>query len=311
MIILIYGPDNFRSREKLKEIVAHYKEANKKGLDLKYFDAAINGFDEFYTEIKQTSIFNEKKLVILRNVFSQDGFEKRFLENYKDILLSKNIILLFEEGKILANDKLLKLSKKDAQCQEFLSLGGERLRKWIRDEFKKRNSSAELGVAEKLIESVGDDLWQLNNEIEKLACFKAGDKVEVKDVGLLVRPKIETDIFKTIDAIAQKDKKRAILLLHKHLERGDSPLYLLSMISFQFRNLLVVKDLVEKQKPYYAILKTLKLHPFVIKKSYQQAMGFSYAELKKIYHKIFQVDLDLKTGKLKPETALDLFLTEI
>ena len=34
-------------------------------------------------------------------------------------------------------------------------------------------------------------------------------------------------------------------------------------------------------------------------------------QLKKIYQKIFQVDFDIKTGKIEPETALDLLLAEI
>ena len=34
-------------------------------------------------------------------------------------------------------------------------------------------------------------------------------------------------------------------------------------------------------------------------------------ELKKIYQKIFQIDLDIKTGKIEAETALDLLLAEI
>jgi DNA polymerase III delta subunit len=34
-------------------------------------------------------------------------------------------------------------------------------------------------------------------------------------------------------------------------------------------------------------------------------------ELKKIYRKIFQIDSDIKTGKIEPETALDLLLAEI
>jgi DNA polymerase III delta subunit len=53
------------------------------------------------------------------------------------------------------------------------------------------------------------------------------------------------------------------------------------------------------------------LHPFVVKKSYQQANKFTLQELKKIYQKIFKADLDIKTGKITPETALDLLLTEI
>ena len=135
--------------------------------------------------------------------------------------------------------------------------------------------------------------------------------IEVKDVELLVKPKIETDIFKTIDAIASKNKKQALELLHKHLEKGDSPLYLLTMINFQFRNLLIIKDLIRKGRPFYTFQKATSLHPYVVKKSYSQTQRFTIEELKKIYLKIFQVDLAVKTGKAEPETALDLLIAEI
>ena len=55
----------------------------------------------------------------------------------------------------------------------------------------------------------------------------------------------------------------------------------------------------------------MSAHPYVIKKTIQQARSFSLSELKKIYQKIFQVDLGIKTGKIEPETALDLFVAEI
>ena len=127
----------------------------------------------------------------------------------------------------------------------------------------------------------------------------------------MVRSKIETDIFKTIDAIAEKNKKRALELLHKHLEKGDSPLYLLSMINYQFRNLLIVKDFIERCKPYNIILRKSGLHPFVVKKSYYQSQKFSFQELKKIYRKVFQIDLNIKTGRIESEMALDLLIAEI
>ena len=83
------------------------------------------------------------------------------------------------------------------------------------------------------------------------------------------------------------------------------------MINFQFRNIIAVKDLIEKNKPYSVILQQTKLHPFVVKKSYWQAQKFSFPELKKIYQKIFQVDLAIKTGKIDSGLALDTLIAEI
>jgi DNA polymerase-3 subunit delta len=83
------------------------------------------------------------------------------------------------------------------------------------------------------------------------------------------------------------------------------------MINYQFRNLLIIKDLLEKRIPYEVIVKKSALHPFVVKKSYEQCRGFSFTELKKIYQRIFQVDLDIKTGRIEPEMALDIFVAGI
>ena len=87
------------------------------------------------------------------------------------------------------------------------------------------------------------------------------------------------------------------------------------MINFQFRNLLIVKS-QELRRKFYAgdvrvLTEKLKMHPYVIQKSTQQTRKFNFEELKKIYQKIFQVDLSIKTGKVEPETALDLFIAEI
>ena len=302
-------------REKLKEIIRHYKEIHKSGLNLDYFDCQKESdgeiFNDFKNGIRQTSMFKEKKLAVITNPFSDSGFKEKFLKDAKDFLKSEDIILLYQEGKIKENDTLFKFLKKNTKLQEFSLLGGLKLKEWIKKEFEKNKAKIEPRALEILVEYIGNDLWRMANEIKKLVSFKPKQIIKAEDVRILVRSKIETDIFKTIDAIAQKNKKQALELLHKHLEKGDSPLYLLSMINYQFRNLLIVKDFLEKYKPYNVILKKSGLHPFVVKKSYYQCQKFSFQELKKIYQKIFQADLDIKTGRIESEMALDLLITEI
>ncbi|MFH1582321.1 MAG: DNA polymerase III subunit delta [bacterium] len=311
MIFLLYGPDNYSSREKVKEMIERYKKSHKSGLDFKYLDGNNLDFNDLANEDQQNSIFNEKKLIVVTNVISNKEFKEKFSKNYKKLIDSSNIVVFLEEDKVTANDSLLKLLKKHAKCQEFPILSVEKMKRWIKDELNKFKAVISPDALDKLLEYCEENLWSLSNEIKKLAAFKREKIIEVKDIELLIKPKIETDIFKTIDAIASKNRKAALILLHKHLDKGDSPLYLLSMINFQFRNLLLVKDLIEKGKPYYSIPKLTKIHPFVVKKSYQSAQKFTYQELKKIYQKIFQVDLSIKTGKLKPETALDILIAEI
>ncbi|MDO8639465.1 MAG: DNA polymerase III subunit delta [bacterium] len=327
MIILLYGPDTFRSRQKLEEIIKQQKSVQKKSLNLRRFFVEDIDFRDFQDEVRQMSIFREKKLIVLEGVFSDENFKDKFLESKDKFLESEDIIVFFEKEKILAKDPLLKFLIKKAKVQQFDFLEGEKLKNWLRKEFEKYNAEISPEAEKKLLDFIGNDLWQLSNEIQKLVNFKSGssfnivsapakntgDKttVDSKDVELLVKSKIETDIFQTIDAIAKKDKRKAFSLLHKHLEKGEKPFYLLSMISFQFRNLLIVKDLIEKNTPYYSITQKSRLHPFVVRKSFEQAGKFSLQELKKIYQKILEVDLHIKTGKVTQEVGLDLLISEV
>jgi DNA polymerase-3 subunit delta len=311
MIIFLYGEDTFRARQKLNEIIEGYQKIHKSGLNLKYLDCNNLNFEEEKNQIQTSSMFEEKKLIVFKNVFATSETKEKFLEFIKKNKNREDLFIIYEEKEINKNTPLFQFLKKYGQSQEFKPLEGEKLKEWLRKELTKFKTEIEPKALELLIVYLGNDLWALSNEIKKLVNFKSRERIKPEDVELLVKPKIETDIFKTVDAIAQKNKKTAISLIHKHLEKGDNPLYLLSMINFQFRNLLIIKDLIEKNRPYYAILKQSRLHPFIVKKSWQQAKKFTLPELKKIYQKIFQVDLSIKTGKLEPTVALDLLLTEI
>ena len=307
MIYFLFGEDTFRSKQKLQEIVDRYKKVHKSGLNLIYSNAKNQDFKDFLNNFRTTSMFAEKKLVILKDIFPNSKFCEDFLENLKNLEKVEDIIVAYEEGSADQRKKIFKELQKHAKCQEFKPLQPAQLRKWVADSFSLSGAKIDLQAQTMLLSFVGDNLWQMANEIKKLSNYKKGQIITEQDVELLCKPNIENDIFKTIDALASKNKNQALNLIHKHIEKGDNCLYLLSMIAFQFRNLLIIKDLQKKQRP----LSNSGLHPFVVKKSSYLCNKFSFEELKKIYQKIFQVDCNIKTGKIEAELALDMLVAEI
>ncbi len=309
MTYFLYGQDTYRLKQKLAEIIEKYKQKNKNCFNIKFFEEENLTYRDFKEEFQQMPIFKEKKLVVLKNALANQAFKELFLENSGRFIEADDIIIFCEEKDVAAKDALAKLLISDGKSQDFPLLSGSKLKAWVLTEFIKMGVQADAKAIEKLLEYVGNDLWQMSNEIKKISAFKKSSKMQLsdKEVAALVKSKIEADIFKTIDAIARRNKKEAFALIHRHLEKGDAPLYLLSMINFQFRNILIVKDLIEKGRP----LSHLNLHPFVVRKSQQQAQQFTLEELKKIYHKIFKADFNIKTGALGAEIALDLLVSEI
>jgi len=308
MIIFLYGQDTYRSRRKLNEFIARYKDVHKEALGLRRFEGKDLDFRDFREEIESTSIFGERKLFILEDVFSNQEFKDRFIKDKKRVLSSDSTILVYEGGKPDKRDKFFRFLIKNSKSQEFGFLNEGQLERWIVSELSRYNIKIEQRALSRLIGFVGVDLWRMANELRKLSSFKGENSVVgEEDVRALVSPKIDGDIFRTINAIAEKDKKTALGLLRAHLNAGESPLYLFSMIDFQFRNLLLLKDLLERGLPPYSS----DLHPYAIKKNLPLLRKFTSGQLKKIYRRLFELDLEIKSGKINPELGLDLFVTEI
>lgn len=316
MLLFLHGADTYRSRQKLNEIIARYKKVHQSGLNLQSFDLTEQQFEQFKDALRHQPMFQEKRLYVLLEPFSNSDFGQNFLKEKEFFLNSEDLIVFYQKGDVPKSNKFLAFLKTKAKSQEFNLLSAFTLRAWAEKEIRSYGLRIESMALTKLIEFVGSDLWRLSNELKKLAAYRMPEDgpraaVTIEDIQLLVRPRIETNIFKTIEALAAKNKKLAISLLREHLAKGDAPLYLLSMLHYQFRNLLLVKDLLLRQTAYAKLVKTSQLHPWVLKKTIILAAKFGLPELKRNYQRLLDTDLDIKTGKVGPELALELLVAEL
>ncbi|MDD4990342.1 MAG: hypothetical protein PHW31_03470 [Candidatus Pacebacteria bacterium] len=303
MLIFLHGSDDYRLGQKLNEIVSQYTEKYGSSLDLAKVNLQEESEKVFWDILKQSSLFMSKKLLVVENAFSNQNFKKTILKKIKDLSASSHVLVFIETKEIKPADSFLLALKENGKAQEFSALTGVKLKAWLKKHFEQSNSFIEEAAAQKLLDYVGADMWRLANEAQKLAAFKK--IIGLKDVELLVRPKIEAEIFKTIDSFASKNKRLAFEALQRHLDLGESPIYLLSMLSYQTRNLLLVKS-----NPGFGA-NNLGMHPFVFRKSVALAGNFSLEQLKKACRDIFSADLKIKIGQDKPEQALKSLIAAI
>ncbi len=81
------------------------------------------------------------------------------------------------------------------------------------------------------------------------------------------------------------------------------------MIFYQLRNLIQVKQLAQKGfVTERQISSKLKMHPFVARKTLQQAQFFSKKELKELFQLAAKIDEEVKTGKYDIKEGLDFFI---
>src|SRR3989440_12292451 len=85
----------------------------------------------------------------------------------------------------------------------------------------------------------------------------------------------EARIFDLTDALAQRNRKQALDILHDLLADGEPPLKLISTITTQVRSLVLVKELSQKGMRAPQIASTVGMPPFVAAQALRPAGTFT------------------------------------
>jgi len=319
MIFFLYGKDSFRSYQKLKEIKAKYQERHPGALTL-YHVHPKQDILEIKSLLEATPLFQETKLIIFKEVFSKKAEEqKKLIELIKEKKIDKDtrvFLLFWERNDVDKRGSLFKYLGKVSQSQKFSELNRLHRKNWakriISNEFPELNLPDYL--LDFLVSNVGSDLWRIYHELQKVSSFQASVKRRVTkdDLESLVVFPTETDIFKTIDAIASKNKKQALRCLADHFENLEPELKILAMFEYQFRSLVRVRSLIDEKRDYHKIQQETKIHPYAFRKMFSLAKNFRMDELRNIYDKLFELDLGFKTGRIRDkQIALEMFVVEL
>lgn len=316
MVIFIFGEDVYQSQKRLNELKEKFKE--------KYGDINISIFEiekkeiadssKIISEIESMPFLGAKRLIIISNLISCGDKETKEKIDKKLKGISENsIVIFFEKEMPRKNDKLYKDLMSLAKVEEFHQKRGYELINWIKKEVTIRGGKIDSEAAERLSFLVGNDSLRLSNEIDKLINFSYPREIKPEEIEFLVSEKIQTKIFDLVDDLARRDGKNAIKSLHQLMALGEKDIYLLSMMVYGFRNLVLVKYLSETDKNIglNEMAKRLGLHPYVVSKSLPASKSFSFPELKKIYHKLLLANLKIRQTDNDPVLVLDLVLSEI
>lgn len=308
MIIFLYGPDGYRLGREAEAIVKKYKEKHSSGVNYFSFDLSDHSVGDVENVIKTVSFFNEVKLIAVKNIFNQKIAAKA-VETIKNFRLQdlKEVVLLVKEyaqekDLITKNRELFKILASGSLARSFDVLDRKKLENWICVEFRARGCSIQPAIAKKLIESAGNDSSRLASEIDKLSNYKLRGEINSQDIDKLVSKDIEPNIFHLLDALALGNKTKSTEFLYTELKTGRDPYYILTMIIYQFRNLIIAKDLKARGYSESEISQKAKLHPFVAKKAARS--HFNLNDSLKIYQFLLALDTGFKSGKINLEDSL-------
>lgn len=298
-IHLFYGEDTYSSWHKSRfwkqEFEKKFGDFNVLTFEGKDLTAAA-----FNEAVDSVPFLGEKKFVLVRN-FLQEGKaddQKTVAEKLDDIA-DFCLVVFLEQEKPDARTTLFKTLKKIATVQEFEPVVGPKLTAWIQNRVQERGGRIGPGEANELAQTVGPNLWQMTQEIDKLVLFAEGKPIPSEAVENLTSPNVSTTIFKLTDYLGQKNARLALKTLDTLLASGEDIVKSMFMIVRHFRILIQVRSCLDQNMEKTAITQKLKEHPFVITTAIGQSKNFNAELLAATYRKLLEIDTKMKSGKIR------------
>jgi len=226
--------------------------------------------------------------------------------------LPETTVLVVLAGELLEpTHPLAQAAAQYGRQRAFTPPRGAGLEDWLAKRARAAGAKLTPEAARLLVESSGEDLRLLAHEIDKLSTYVGrGGQIRLEDVCALTPIARQSRVFDLTDALARRDRTRALSLLHELLAHGESPLGIVALTAFQTRALLQVKTLAERGLRAPQIAQQAGMAPYVVEKSLPLARQFTFAQLEAAHRRLFEIDTALKRSRTTPEMALDLLVLE-
>ncbi len=302
-LYLFAGEDSFSAFEKAqlwkKKFLEKYGDLNC----LSFYGEDLTA-SEFQTAMEAYPFLSEKKLVIIQDFLDQGGAEEqKAVAELLDDIPDYCVVAFYEHKKPDARTVLYKRLVKYGQIENFELKTGATLTRWIRDRFAKK--SVQIGEKEAVMigELVGNNFWNLANEVDKLLLYAAGKPIDTAMIEKVVSVNLTSSIFKLTDYLGERKLREALRTLEILVSSGEEVVGMLFMLVRHFRIMAQVKDLSERGERPASIVKIMKENPYVVNKVFAQARGFSPEKIREIYRNLMDMDSGFKTGRIKVSTA--------
>jgi DNA polymerase-3 subunit delta len=208
---------------------------------------------------------NTFPLMSSRRVVIVSGFEQ-LPEDGQETLAAylaspqKKTVLVLVAGEIDRRTSFYKRLLEHASIVECKKLEGIALRRRAEQILSSQGYRISPTALDLLMDLAGSDLSSITGELEKLILYAGTDKT-IRDatVEVLVEGSRQHGIFELTTAMGQKDRKTALRLLGNLLESGEAPLYILAMMAWHFRRIIIAQEMLAEGQSPGEIGKALKI----------------------------------------------------
>ncbi len=305
-VYLLYGDEAYLKKQykgKLKQALS----APDDTMNYAYYEGKDINVKEIIGLASTMPFLAEHRLIILENTGLFKSSNDEMAAFMKEI--PESTCIVFSEQEIDKRSKMFKAVKDAGRVIEMARQDENTLKRWIISIMKRENKNLTEQTLNLFLSKTGDDMENIEQEIEKLICYCTDREIiEAEDVEAVCTSRISNQIFDMINAMAQKQQEEALALYNDLLALKEPPMRILFLIARQFNLLMQVKEMRAGGCSNQVIAEKTGLHGFIVGKYITQSGRFTREMLRRAVEECVAAEEAVKTGKMNDIMSVELLI---
>lgn len=317
-IYVLLGKERYLTKQLKKQLIASGMNEEEQSFNLMTFDMKQDLLDNVMIEAQTIPFFGDRKIIFIQEPYFLTGEKnKADVDHNLNTLLdyldepSPSTILVFlaPYDKLDERKKIVKKLKKEATMIDVSNMDNRLAQQYVADTIKAEGYDISKEAFDEFIYLTNANLSQMMNELDKLFLAAIESKKISKEmVHQLIPRTLEHSIFDLLKHVLSGQKDTALSLYKELLLQGEEPIKINAILISQFRLLVQVKIMADRHYQQSNMIDVLKIHPYRIKLSLQEAKRFELKTLGAIFDYLVENDYKMKSGYMDANLLFELFL---
>jgi DNA polymerase-3 subunit delta len=202
--------------------------------------------------------------------------------------------------------------------------------RWVIGAAEDRGVKCDPEAARELVDSLAVDMMLISSELEKLVLYVSAPvrennldaahfgTISLGDVETMVLAAKQRSLYELTDALSQRDRPRALSLLHGLLHASDggedSAIGHLYMLARTYRQMLIIheKNVRDSRAIWQVLWQGFRMPPFAADVLIQQARRYkTRREISRALRLIARADLELRSGPVDKTLVLERLVLDL
>jgi DNA polymerase-3 subunit delta len=305
-VYLFEGPDEYRKLRALEAVRrALFGDAEAPELAFERLDAAPAA--QVCERARTAPFFVERRLLVAAGAERYGEADLAAVEAYVAEPSPSAVVIFWAEGKLDRRKKNYKFFEKLEAAYNFAYLTGRARRARLASEAERVGVKLTPEAVSYLDYALAPDLFTVVRELEKLAAYAGDKELAAEEVAEVAATSRLDNVYEMVRHVGEGRLADALTELRRLLLAGERPESMIGLFARQVRLIWLARELRAAGLAAAEIASRLRVPPFYVGEYLAAADRLPPERLAALHRQLSELDHGVKTGRLPPSLALELF----